>query len=145
MSDATQPLGIGETLRAARRRQGRTLADAAESTRARETYLAALEQEEFDTLGGDVYVRGFIASYAKFLDLDPEPLLETYSASRQPPERARSRQQPSAGEGVALDGARVRSGRVAVLLVLILVVVIALVVAGLGGDAEALVSGAMAR
>ncbi|HVL99894.1 MAG TPA: RodZ domain-containing protein [Egibacteraceae bacterium] len=72
--------GIGETLRAARRRHGRTLADAAAETRVRESYLAALEEEEFAALGGGVYVKGFLRSYAKFLSLDPEPLLEAYRA-----------------------------------------------------------------
>lgn len=71
-------IGIGETLRAARRQYGRSLADAAAETRVRETYLAALEEEEFSALGGSVYVKGFLRSYAKFLGLDPEPLLEAY-------------------------------------------------------------------
>lgn len=70
--------GIGETLRAARREQGRSLADAAAETRVRETYLAALEQEDFTVIGGDVYAKGFLRSYAKALGLDPEPLLEAY-------------------------------------------------------------------
>lgn len=70
--------GIGEALRAARRQQGRSLADAAAATRVRESYLAALEEEEFAALGGDVYVKGFLRSYAKYLALDPEPLLEVY-------------------------------------------------------------------
>lgn len=72
--------GIGETLRAARRRHGRSLADAAAETRVRETYLAALEEEEFHALGGDVYAKGFLRSYAKFLGLDPTPLIEVYQA-----------------------------------------------------------------
>lgn len=72
--------GIGETLRAARRRHGRSLADAAAETRVRETYLAALEEEEFHALGGDVYAKGFLRSYAKFLGLDPAPLIEVYQA-----------------------------------------------------------------
>jgi hypothetical protein len=57
-------MGIGDVLRDARRRQGASLSDAADVTKVRESYLAALEQEEFDGLGGDVYVKGFIASYA---------------------------------------------------------------------------------
>jgi cytoskeleton protein RodZ len=65
-------------LRAARREHGRSLSDAAAETRIRETYLAALEEEDFATLGGDVYVRGFLRSYARFLGLDPEPLVEAY-------------------------------------------------------------------
>jgi len=71
-------LGIGETLRAARRQQRRTLSDAAAETRVRETYLAALEEEEFSALGGDVYVKGFLRSYARYLGLDPDPLVAAY-------------------------------------------------------------------
>lgn len=71
-------LGIGDELRAARREQNRSLSDAADQTRIRETYLAALEDEEFAALGGDVYVKGFLRSYAKYLGLDPDPLVETY-------------------------------------------------------------------
>ena len=70
--------GIGESLRAARERVGVTLADAAAETRIRETNLAALEDERFDRLGGEVYVKGFLRSYARFLGIDPEPLIEAY-------------------------------------------------------------------
>ena len=70
--------GIGETLVAARRQQGVALSDAAAETRVRESYLAALEAEDFAALGGDVYVKGFLRSYARFLRLDPEPLLAAY-------------------------------------------------------------------
>lgn len=86
--------GIGDTLRDARQQRGLSLEDAAAETRIRATHLAALEQEEFTRLGGDVYVRGFIRSYAKLLGLDPAPLLEAYgggatrpAASPQPPPR----------------------------------------------------------
>lgn len=72
--------GIGETLVAARRQQGVSLSDAAAETRVRESYLAALEAEDFAALGGDVYVKGFLRSYARFLRLDPEPLIATYRA-----------------------------------------------------------------
>ena len=80
--------GIGEALRAARRQQGRSLADAAAATRVRESYLAALEEEEFAALGGDVYVKGFLRSYARFLGLNPEPLLEAYRREHERPDEA---------------------------------------------------------
>lgn len=70
--------GIGEALRAARERSGITLADAAAETRIRQSFLAALEREEFDHLGGDVYVKGFLRSYARFLGLDPDPFVEAF-------------------------------------------------------------------
>ena len=100
--------GIGETLRAARRQQGVALSDAAAETRVREAYLAALEEEDFAALGGDVYVKGFLRSYARFLRLDPEPLLQTYRreyehptedlvplAVRQPVERLATERRPT--------------------------------------------------
>lgn len=107
--------GIGETLRAARREQGRSLADAAAETRVRETYLAALEQEDFTSIGGDVYAKGFLRSYAKALGLDPEPLLEAYRqefgpgdtgvpVTSQPVEPVRSTRQPGMVVIVAAGG-----------------------------------------
>lgn len=75
--------GIGDALRAARAQTGVTLADAAAETRIRESYLAALEDEHFEHLGGDVYVKGFLRSYARYLGIDPEPLVEAYRSHHQ--------------------------------------------------------------
>jgi cytoskeleton protein RodZ len=78
--------GIGDVLRAARREQGRTLADAAAETRIRETYLAALEEEDFAAMGGDVYVKGFLRSYSRYLGVDPGPLLDRFRSEHGRPE-----------------------------------------------------------
>jgi transcriptional regulator with XRE-family HTH domain len=78
--------GIGDTLRTARREQGRTIADAAAETRVREAYLAALEEEEFSTVGGNVYVKGFLRSYARYLGVDPDPLVDRFRAEFERPE-----------------------------------------------------------
>ncbi len=75
--------GIGETLRTARRQQGVALSDAVAQTRVRESYLTALEEENFAVLGGHVYAKGFLRSYARFLGLDPEPLVEAYRAEHE--------------------------------------------------------------
>ncbi|WP_370324557.1 helix-turn-helix domain-containing protein [Euzebya sp.] len=78
--------GIGETLRSERRRQGRTLADAAAETRVRESYLAAIEEDDFDVLGGDVYARGFIKLYGRYLGLDADALVAEYRQNHERPE-----------------------------------------------------------
>lgn len=70
--------GIGDTLRDAREAQGRTIEDAAHALRLRSEQVRALEEERFDSFGGDVYARGFLRSYAVELGLDPQPLLDTY-------------------------------------------------------------------
>lgn len=72
------PIGIGDALREAREHQGRTLQDASQVTRVRTDYLRALEEEQFHIIGSDVYAKGFLTTYARFLELDPEPLLERY-------------------------------------------------------------------
>lgn len=76
--------GIGEALREAREERGLSLDDAADQTRIRATHLAALEREEYERLGGDVYVRGFIRSYARAVGIDPEQLLADHAIPASP-------------------------------------------------------------
>lgn len=71
-------------LRSAREAQGKSLDDAAVATRIRSSYLEALEQERFGELGGSVYAKGFLRSYAGYLGIDPAPLLEAYRAQERP-------------------------------------------------------------
>ena len=75
---------IGEALRSAREAQGKSVEDAAAATRIRPSYLEALEQERFEQLGGNVYAKGFLRSYARFLGVDPAPLLDAYRAQERP-------------------------------------------------------------
>ena len=68
--------GIGDVLRDAREARGVDLEEVERATKIRGRYLAALEAEEWDVLPGRAYVRGFLRTYAEFLDLDPGPLTE---------------------------------------------------------------------
>lgn len=83
-------IGIGDALRGAREEQGRAIEDVARATRVRADYLRALEAEEFGVLGGDVYARGFLAAYARELDMDPAPLLESFRRHAKGPEPSAS-------------------------------------------------------
>ena len=71
-------VGIGAILREAREEQGRELSEAAAATSMRVTQLQALEDDRWEQFGGDVYAKGFLKSYAVWLGLDPDPLLEKY-------------------------------------------------------------------
>jgi cytoskeletal protein RodZ len=75
-------VSIGEALRTAREEQGASIDDAAVATRIRPGQLEALEDEQFATLGGTVYAKGFLRQYAAYLGLDPAPLLEAYRTSQ---------------------------------------------------------------
>ena len=41
-------------------------------------YVKALESDSYDKLPGDVFVKGYIRSYARLLALDPEQMLDIY-------------------------------------------------------------------
>jgi cytoskeletal protein RodZ len=69
---------LGHILREARETKGYTLAEVQDQTRISTRYLEALEGGEYDILPTAVHVRGFLRNYARFLGLDPEPLLNRY-------------------------------------------------------------------
>ncbi|KJS23427.1 MAG: hypothetical protein VR72_00980 [Clostridiaceae bacterium BRH_c20a] len=62
--------GIGDLFKTNRVNRGLTLTDVENSTKIRSKYIKAIEQENFDLIPGKVYVKGFIKSYAKFLEIE---------------------------------------------------------------------------
>jgi len=73
---------LGTILQEARTARELTLEDVAQVTRIRVRYLEALEEGRYDVLPTPVHVRGFLRNYAQYLNLDPEPLIARYNASR---------------------------------------------------------------
>ncbi len=65
---------VGAQLRAARERNGWTLADVSASLRIRYVHLLALEEGRTGELPGLTYAVGFVRSYAKLLGLDPDEM-----------------------------------------------------------------------
>jgi cytoskeletal protein RodZ len=72
-------VGIGRALEKARIRRGKSLEEASRDTMLRIEYLHSLETEDFESLGGEVYARGFLRSYARYLGLDPDKVLTVYA------------------------------------------------------------------
>jgi len=73
--------GIGPALRRARLLRSKSIEEASRETRIRAEYLQAMERERFDDLLGDVYVRGFLRTYASYLGLDAEKVVAIYAGS----------------------------------------------------------------
>ena len=69
------PLGVGRALSEARQAQGLSLPDVAQQLKFMTRQLEALEAERFESLPGPTIARGMVRTYARFLKLDPEPLL----------------------------------------------------------------------
>jgi transcriptional regulator with XRE-family HTH domain len=78
---------FGEVLAAKRGERGITIEQAAAATRIRAHYLSALESDELERLVAPVYAKGHLRTYARFLGLDPEPLVAMMKMEGQEPRR----------------------------------------------------------
>jgi cytoskeleton protein RodZ len=81
---------LGERFRAAREARGLSLSDVAEQIRIRSVYLAAIEEENWETIGAAVYVRGFLRTYARFLGIDPEEAVTEFNPGPRQPAASRN-------------------------------------------------------
>jgi cytoskeletal protein RodZ len=79
---------IGESLREARLKRELSPADVQKAIRIRDRYLQALEEERWELLPGDAYVKGFLRTYADFLGLDGSLYVDEYNSRFAQPEEA---------------------------------------------------------
>jgi cytoskeletal protein RodZ len=73
---------IGTLLKKARDVRRMSLAEVSRVTRIPVTTLESIESDHFDDLPGEVFVRGFLKSYAQAVHMVPEDLLARYASSR---------------------------------------------------------------
>jgi curved DNA-binding protein CbpA len=69
----------GPRLRRARLLRGVEVEDVAAATKIGPAYLRSLEEDRFDDLPAVVYVRGFVAAFARFLGLDADAVARSYA------------------------------------------------------------------
>jgi len=84
-------LHIGEVLKSTRTRLRLDIATVEQQTKIRTKYLRALENEEWETLPGPTYVKGFLRTYAGYLGLDADALVDEF---RRTIERSPASEQP---------------------------------------------------
>lgn len=70
---------LGEKLRQAREERGISISEVAEQTRISPHYLDLIEQDDYRTLPGGIFNKGFVKSYAKFVGIDEQEALQDYS------------------------------------------------------------------
>jgi cytoskeletal protein RodZ len=71
---------IGNSLREARMRRQIDYPQAEAAIKIRGKYLRALEEEQFDLLPAETYVKGFLRTYAEFLGLDGQLYVDEYNS-----------------------------------------------------------------
>ncbi|NOT49077.1 MAG: helix-turn-helix domain-containing protein [Acidobacteria bacterium] len=70
---------LGQKLRAAREQRGISISEVAEQTRISPLYLEAIDADNYKTLPGGIFNKGFIRSYAKYVGIDEQEALQEYS------------------------------------------------------------------
>jgi cytoskeleton protein RodZ len=118
---------IGNSLREARLRQGLDFPELEQATKIRGKYLRALEDEQFDILPGQTYVKGFLRTYSEYLGLDGQLYVDEYNSRYIPGDE----ETPLRAHSTAAAGRnpRVESGVVLVALAAIGILVALVVVA----------------
>ena len=71
---------IGNSLREARVRQALEFPEIEQATKIRGKYLRALEDENFEQLPGQTYVKGFLRTYADYLGLEGQLYVDEYNS-----------------------------------------------------------------
>ena len=115
---------IGGSLREARLKRNLTPADVQKAIRIRDRYLQALEEERWELLPGDAYVKGFLRTYADYLGLDGQLYVEEYNSRFARPDEPQLVPERFARTGAPFGG-------VGFLRPLLAVAVIVAIVAGL--------------
>ncbi len=71
-------LGFGNILRNEREKKGLSHSDVGKELHLDESIVSAIENNNLDKLPEPAYVCGYIRNYARFMELDPEPLVKIY-------------------------------------------------------------------
>ena len=82
MKDALFP---GTVLEEQRKSLGHSIYSASRKTHVPLEYIEAFEAGNFEKMPGRAYALGFLRSYCRFLDIDPEPFCDQYLICTQPP------------------------------------------------------------
>lgn len=107
---------VGQFLREQREQRRMSVAEIARATRVPVSSVERIEADQFDELPAEVFVRGFLKSYARAVGLSEEDVLARYTSSRRvswvTPLPLPSAEKPA------------RGGRVSVALALVLLLIL---------------------
>ncbi len=69
---------VGDILKSERKKKNLSLSDISKETKILKRHLEQIENNDFTSIGGQVYTEGFIRLYAAELDINPKKLIELY-------------------------------------------------------------------
>ena len=72
-------LTLGQKLRQAREERGISIGEVSEQTRISPHYIESIENDDYKTLPGGIFNKGFVKSYARYVGYDEQEALGDYS------------------------------------------------------------------
>jgi len=82
---ATQGMTVGQLLQKQREEKKVSLESVAQKTRIKLAFLQTIEEDAFQLIPSEAYVRGFIRCYAQQIYLNPDEILNLYRNQAGPP------------------------------------------------------------
>ncbi len=73
---------VGELLKEARLVRGKGLDEISDALKINKNYLKALEEGDWEVFKAEIYIKGFLKNYAKYLGIDEEKALSIYRRER---------------------------------------------------------------
>jgi len=75
---------LGQQLKAAREAKGVSESEAGTATKILTKLIVGMEADDFSGMAAPTYAKGFLRLYARYLGLDPEPLVDEYNKKHAP-------------------------------------------------------------
>lgn len=69
---------VGEYLKNTRERKGFSIDKVSEKTKIHPRYINAIEENNFSEFSAETYIKGFLISYAKVLEIEPKEIIDLY-------------------------------------------------------------------
>ncbi len=87
MQTLKSPSTLGEILHQKRCSMGKSVDEISKKLRIQSKFLEAIEKDDYSTLPGHAFTIGFLKSYALYLNLNPEDLIEKLKQNLDPEEQ----------------------------------------------------------
>jgi len=113
---------IGQELRRERELRGISLKEISNSTKINLRFLRALEEDQLDMLPGDFFTKGIIRTYANYIGLDEDAVMNKYYETMQLQEQALEEESKQEEIRITANHKIKNAIRLAILVFLILVI-----------------------
>lgn len=119
---------IGQELKRERELRGISLKEIADSTKINLRFLRALEEDRFDLLPEKFFTRGIIRTYAKYLGLDEQSVLNTYLESQKIQETQEAADEDKKPEVTKTLELPAKEKKISLLFALMVLIILALII-----------------